>query len=111
MPELRGVPVGRARDKLEDMGMRVSVLEVVSDQPAGTVVMQTPPAGYGLEKGQRVALQVGQVTEAQPAAVSSRPSPRPPSASSSSQRWPVFFLLQGVALMLGLALWRGRGKS
>jgi eukaryotic-like serine/threonine-protein kinase len=50
--------VADARRQLRSLGLTVTVVQVRSDEPAGTVVRQSPRAGAELRKGATVRLAV-----------------------------------------------------
>ena len=54
IPELTGVSEERATDTLTGLGLVVVTTEVESDQPQGTVVLQTPRAGEEVQPGEKV---------------------------------------------------------
>jgi eukaryotic-like serine/threonine-protein kinase len=58
VPNTIGIPEADARDRLADAGFRVTVVEVFSDEPDGTVVAQNPAAGEQLEPDTAVRLNV-----------------------------------------------------
>jgi beta-lactam-binding protein with PASTA domain len=58
VPDLVGGSVADARQQLRSLGLTVTVVQVRSDEPAGTVVRQSPRAGAELRKGATVRLAV-----------------------------------------------------
>jgi len=64
VPHLTGLSFTDAQAKLDALGLVSTKTEVISDQPAGTVVDQAPAAGAKLAKGSQVTLSVakGQAT-------------------------------------------------
>lgn len=105
LPDLAGDTLERARRRLEqELELEVTVIEVVAEQPVGTVVTQTPRAGRRVARGSQVALQVsrGQLT----------PTPRAPiqdatpAASGSAGRWRAFWALQVLAAAMIAAVLR-----
>jgi eukaryotic-like serine/threonine-protein kinase len=58
VPNAVGIAEADARDRLADAGFRVTVVEVFSDEPDGTVVAQDPAAGEELAAGTSVRLNV-----------------------------------------------------
>ena len=58
VPDLAGLSVASARSRLRTLGLRSTVAEVTSSQPAGTVVGQSPGAGTELRAGSTVRLRV-----------------------------------------------------
>jgi beta-lactam-binding protein with PASTA domain len=58
VPDLVGGSVADARRQLRSLGLTVTVIQVRSDEPAGTVVRQSPRAGAELRKGATVRLAV-----------------------------------------------------
>ena len=58
VPDVVGGTVADARRQLRSLGLTVTVAQVRSDEPAGTVVRQSPRAGAELRKGGAVRLAV-----------------------------------------------------
>ena len=58
VPDVVGGSVADARRQLRSLGLTVKVVQVRSDEPAGTVVRQSPRAGAELRKGATVRLAV-----------------------------------------------------
>ena len=58
VPDVIGSTAAAARSELRSAGFRVSTVAVVSQEPAGTVIEQSPRAGAELEKGDTVRLTV-----------------------------------------------------
>jgi serine/threonine-protein kinase len=58
VPDVLGVPAAEARSRLRAAGLRVRSVGVVSEEPAGTVLEQSPRAGAEVEKGASVRLTV-----------------------------------------------------
>jgi serine/threonine-protein kinase len=58
VPDLEGLTVASARSRLRELGLRSTVTEITSSQPAGTVVGQSPGAGTELRAGATVRLRV-----------------------------------------------------
>ena len=59
VPDVKGVPLDRARALLESSGLKVgSTAEETSTQAAGTVISQSPSAGAEMEAGSVVRLTV-----------------------------------------------------
>jgi beta-lactam-binding protein with PASTA domain len=58
VPEVVGGNVAEARRQLRSLGLTVTVVQVRSGEPAGTVVRQSPHAGAELRKGAAVRLAV-----------------------------------------------------
>jgi beta-lactam-binding protein with PASTA domain len=58
VPDVVGGTVADARRQLRSLGLTVTVVQVRSDEPAGTVVRQSPRAGAALRKGAAVRLAV-----------------------------------------------------
>lgn len=59
VPNVKGVPVDRARTMIKDSGLSVgSVAEEENNQAAGTVVSQSPAAGAEADEGTAVRLTV-----------------------------------------------------
>jgi beta-lactam-binding protein with PASTA domain len=58
VPNGVGLAQGAARDRLVQAGFRVMTAEVFSDQPRGTVVAQSPPAGGKVGPGTLVRLNI-----------------------------------------------------
>lgn len=63
VPEVVGQSSSAATATLRDAGFEVALVQVPSDEPAGTVVAQNPAAGAEAERGSEVRLNVA---EAQP---------------------------------------------
>lgn len=110
LPDLIGQELPRARSQLSGFGLEVTVLEVVAEEPAGTVVRQTPGAGRRLRKGQMVALQVSRGQPVATATPSNAKAPSPVSRQTSG-RWVAFAFLQAFAVGIVFFVLRGRGKS
>ncbi len=68
VPRLVGMTVSDARRELRALGLRSTAVEVAGEQPAGTVLGQSPRAGAELREGGTVTLRVsrGPVTVAIP---------------------------------------------
>jgi serine/threonine-protein kinase len=62
VPDLVGQRFAGARARLESLGFAATKTDVTSDQPAGTVVGQSPAAGSKLARGSQVALSVAAST-------------------------------------------------
>ncbi|MBN2822732.1 MAG: PASTA domain-containing protein [Coriobacteriia bacterium] len=58
MPDLIGLPLQAARDRLRDLGLGSSVQDVVSEAEAGTVLASFPAAGADVRTGTSVRLSV-----------------------------------------------------
>ena len=58
VPDTVGSSVGDARARLRALGLRVRVARVVSADPAGTVVSQSPQGGANVREGATVTLRV-----------------------------------------------------
>jgi beta-lactam-binding protein with PASTA domain len=58
VPHLTGLSFADAQAKLDALGLVSTKTEVISDQPAGTVVDQAPAAAAKLAKGSQVTLSV-----------------------------------------------------
>lgn len=58
VPNGVGLAQAAARDRLVGAGFKVTTAEVFSDQPQGTVVAQTPPAGDHVAPGTLVRLNI-----------------------------------------------------
>jgi serine/threonine-protein kinase len=58
VPDVRGQPVAQASSQLQALGFRVAVTPVDSDQPANTVIDESPAAGTSAGKGSTVSLTV-----------------------------------------------------
>jgi beta-lactam-binding protein with PASTA domain len=58
VPDVVGSTAADARSKLRAAGLSVSTVTVVAQDPAGTVIEQSPQAGAELRKGGRVTLTV-----------------------------------------------------
>jgi beta-lactam-binding protein with PASTA domain len=58
VPNVVGSSAAAARAELRAAGLTVSTESTVSDEPAGTVIEQSPRAGTELRKGERVRLTV-----------------------------------------------------
>lgn len=58
VPDVVGATAADARSELRSLGLTVSTVSVVSQEPPGTVIEQSPPAGTELRKGARVRLTV-----------------------------------------------------
>jgi beta-lactam-binding protein with PASTA domain len=58
VPDVVGAEASAARGELRAAGLRVTTVEVASQQPAGTVVSQSPRAGAEVREGARVRLTV-----------------------------------------------------
>jgi beta-lactam-binding protein with PASTA domain len=58
VPDVVGGSIADARRRLRSLGLAVTVVQVRSDEPAGTVVRQSPRAGAELRKGATVRLAV-----------------------------------------------------
>ena len=57
-PDVVGLSAAAARRELQAVGLRVSTVTVVSQEPAGTVIRQSPGAGAELREGATVKLTV-----------------------------------------------------
>lgn len=76
VPDVKGVPLDRARALLESSGLKVgSTAEETSTQAAGTVISQSPSAGAEMEAGSVVRLTVssGKGTETKNSGKNSEP--------------------------------------
>jgi serine/threonine-protein kinase len=58
VPDVVGGSIADARRQLRSLGLTATVARVRSDEPAGTVVRQSPGAGAEVRKGASVRLQV-----------------------------------------------------
>ena len=58
VPDVVGSTVAEARQTLRALGLRVSVTTVLAQEPAGTVVGQTPSANRAVREGSSVRLRV-----------------------------------------------------
>jgi beta-lactam-binding protein with PASTA domain len=58
VPDVVGSTAAAARSELRSAGLAVSTVTVVSEEPAGTVIEQSPGAGTELRKGGNVKLTV-----------------------------------------------------
>jgi beta-lactam-binding protein with PASTA domain len=58
VPSVVGLSQGEAVDELTRLGLKPELQNVPSDQPAGTVVAQKPPADTEVDKGSKVVLNV-----------------------------------------------------
>lgn len=58
VPDVVGMSAAAARRVLRAAGFSVAIADVPSDEPAGTVIAQSPPAGADLRKGSSVELRV-----------------------------------------------------
>lgn len=58
VPQVVGLSQGEAVDQLTRLGLKPVLQNVPSDQPAGTVVAQKPPANTEVDKGSKVVLNV-----------------------------------------------------
>lgn len=58
VPDVVGSSVSAARGELQSVGLRSSTVTVVSEEPAGTVIAQSPAAGAELREGATVKLTV-----------------------------------------------------
>ncbi len=58
MPDLIGLPLQTAKDRLRDLGLGSSVQDVVSEAEAGTVLASFPAAGADVRTGTSVRLSV-----------------------------------------------------
>lgn len=63
VPDLTGLPLGAARDRLRGMGLRVGTLQQRFDGKAGTVLEQSPAAGEMLPRGGAVNLTISGAME------------------------------------------------
>jgi beta-lactam-binding protein with PASTA domain len=63
VPDLVGAAVDAARSQLHALGLVPSVTQVPSEQPAGTVVRQTPHPGARVRKGAAVRVEVSAGTQ------------------------------------------------
>lgn len=59
VPDLFGLRQEQAVAAAQAAGLTISIVHVASDQPAGTVVKQTPPAGAQLARGATLMLSIG----------------------------------------------------
>ncbi len=66
MPSVVGETVERATETLEDMGLRVSVTEMESDEEPGIVLDQSIEAGESVNRGDSVMLVVSAAAEEEP---------------------------------------------
>ena len=76
VPDVKGVPLDRARALLESSGLKVgSTAEETSTQAAGTIISQSPSAGAEMEAGSVVRLTVssGKGTETKNSGKNSEP--------------------------------------
>lgn len=58
VPDLEGLTLASARSRLRELGLRSTVTEVRSSQPAGTVVGQSPGPGTEVRAGSTVLVRV-----------------------------------------------------
>jgi serine/threonine-protein kinase len=58
VPDVTGLPYDQAAAQLGSAGFKVTKAEVESDQPAGTVLAETPPASSSATKGSTITLSV-----------------------------------------------------
>lgn len=59
VPQLKGLPAGRAIDLLNDQGFEYKIDSVyVQDQPPGAVVEQDPDAGTNVKEGRTIYLKI-----------------------------------------------------
>jgi beta-lactam-binding protein with PASTA domain len=58
VPEVEGATVAEATATLRDVGLRVEVRRVVSTEPEGTVIVQTPASGEEVDRETVVVLDV-----------------------------------------------------
>jgi beta-lactam-binding protein with PASTA domain/tRNA A-37 threonylcarbamoyl transferase component Bud32 len=58
VPDVTGLPYDQAAAQLGSVGFKVTKAEVESDQPAGTVLAETPPASSSATKGSTITLSV-----------------------------------------------------
>lgn len=63
VPDLTGLPLGVARDRLTALGLRVGTLEQRFEGKAGTVLGQSPGAGEMLTRGSAVNLTISGAME------------------------------------------------
>ncbi len=63
VPDLIGLPLGVARDRLVALGLRVGTLEQRMEGKAGTVLVQSPIAGELLTRGSAVNLTISGAME------------------------------------------------
>lgn len=61
VPDVTGLPQDEAQAQLEELGLRVRVVEETAPDPAqvGTVLRQVPPAGRSVPPGTQVTIVVG----------------------------------------------------
>lgn len=91
VPDVRGKPIEEATTALEKAGFSVRPQAVVSWQPAGTVIAQSPPPGETVSAGAMITVSVSDGTGPSPRPSPPPPSPRPshtPSASPSPSAKP-----------------------
>jgi eukaryotic-like serine/threonine-protein kinase len=82
VPEVVGLRSSEATSRLREEGFGVRLVQVPSQEPAGTVVAQSPSAGADVERGSEVRLNVARQPEGstQPA-TTAEPEPEPQPAS------------------------------
>jgi eukaryotic-like serine/threonine-protein kinase len=87
VPDLTGQSFADAQSKLDALGLDSTKTDVTSDQPAGTVVDQSPKAGEQTAKGSTVTLSVAKGQPGSPTTTSgatttsSAPPPAPKNAT------------------------------
>ena len=62
VPDTEGLAEQEARSQLASLGFEARIVQQVSNQPAGTVVSQSPAAGSNVSKGGTVTLTVSKGT-------------------------------------------------
>ena len=58
LPDIIGASLADGRARLRDLGLKVRVARVVAEEPAGTIVGQSPSAGAEVREGTTVTLRV-----------------------------------------------------
>ena len=58
LPDIIGASLADGRTRLRDLGLKVRVARVVAEEPAGTIVGQSPSAGAEVREGATVTLRV-----------------------------------------------------
>ena len=58
LPDIIGASLADGRARLRDLGFKVRVARVVAEEPAGTIVGQSPSAGAEVREGTTVTLRV-----------------------------------------------------
>lgn len=84
VPNVIGNTLDKARDSLQDAGFQVDTVATSSDQPAGTVVDQSPSANTQVEAGSTITLTVSDGPAVEPNPTSSVPQPPPATTTAPS---------------------------